>query len=79
MLVIKIELWPHGQEDKAKELAKAVIVNTTKNEDIKIGDYFAEFQITGVKGSRPGEVKKHARLTEPVWTLLRKCLEAAGY
>jgi len=79
MLVIKIELWPWGQEHQAKQLAKAVIVNTTKNENPEIGDYFAEFITEGNKSSRPGEVKGHARMTEPVWTLLRKALEAAGY
>ena len=101
MLVIKIELHPHGRSDRARELGRMTIVNVGGSDEI--GDYeikardsrrighpaalvagggiLAESSIHDVLDApdRTGRVTGHARLTEPVWSLLAKALGAIGF
>lgn len=39
MIVVKIELWPHGDETKRKDLGYAAIALNAVSEDRKIGNY----------------------------------------
>jgi hypothetical protein len=81
MLVIKIELWPYGDETKAKELARMDLWNdgTLLGE---LGNYEASSVIHespwGEMQRRGGKVLKHNR-HHYVWSLVAKMLKAMGY
>lgn len=79
MLVIKIELWPHGQEDQAQTLGLARIFNDGTGTRT-IGNYVFEMFRRNAKfptgDSRPqtvlkrGVVRGFPRLRESCWKLL---------
>jgi hypothetical protein len=70
MLVVKIELWPHGQEDKAKEIGRMRIANIKGDRDI------ADYQV--VMDGQQGQVLGHAR-SLPVWCLVNRALSELGF
>jgi hypothetical protein len=86
VLVIKIELHPFGQGGKhVRELGRMVIANvggTDESGDYEVRaallprgaqhDAWREPQLTGT-------VTGHARLAEPVWSLLAKALHSIGF
>ena len=77
MLVVKIELWPGGWEDRKKEIGRLVIVNDgsgTKNR----GNYRTLLMRRGTKNTvlREGRVGNHSRLSKSVWNLVHKALES---
>jgi len=78
MLVIKLELWPYGNQYKARELGRMYVINVSKHDDLNVGDYSVEVTTQDAE-PKFTEVKNHPRLTAPVWTLIKKALDHAGY
>ena len=39
MIVVKVELWPKGHEEKAIELARMFLANDGTSKDPKLGHY----------------------------------------
>lgn len=83
MIVVKLELWPGGDESRAQDLGKAIIGNESNLADIS--DY-SVYLLTGAKYSRnpgtiwrTGEVKGFPRTSYQVgpWELLFLALESA--
>lgn len=81
MLVVKIEIWPWGQEDKAQEIGRCTIANTTADAlSIAAGDYLARFHdVEGQKFPPPPDasVTGWPRLERGPWELLHELLGRA--
>lgn len=78
MIVVKVELWPHGDARKAKELTRMAIANDASGDSL-YGNYDVvvhnnqQFR----KGVwRTGQVKGHDRSISP-WYLVRSALDSA--
>lgn len=90
MIVVKVELWPRGRGDRAKELARMYIANdgegtsTHGNYDVAVmrrGEHRAPWEIGGggnpiAKALRTGRVENHARKALHVLQLVRRAIEA---
>lgn len=79
MLVIKIEVWPHGSEYNKKLLGTCKIVNNG-NGTKEFGQYdceFESFQNELRTHLHRSQVKNHERYEESVWVLLMKAIAAA--
>jgi hypothetical protein len=88
MLVVKIELWPHGFGDEyVRTIATMVIAN--KGGSSELGDYQVATAADGsqpkdphalfARSDRRGEVLGHPRLKAHVWNLVAKALRALGH
>lgn len=71
MLVIKIELWPYGDQSKSKILGTSLICNDGTG-DKETGNYYAVFKDD--KEERKCEVKGFPRLKLNAFDLLYRCL-----
>lgn len=82
MIVIKIELWPYGIEDKAREISRAYIVNdieTSHRTKGKFKSYNASFlKPNAQKVWKKGKADKVHRTKKNVWDILYLCLRSAG-
>jgi hypothetical protein len=79
MIVVKVDLHS-AITGKRSELARAHIYNDGTSDKPTRGHYEARFLRRGsARIQRMVRVENHPRLSAPVWTLLRKALEAAGY
>jgi hypothetical protein len=84
MIVIKIELWPHGDESKCREIGRAIIANiggtpefgVYQAELLKSAEY-ANSQNVGAVYKR-GIVEGFSRKSGSPWRLLKLALEACG-
>jgi len=82
MLVIKVELWPHGRGgDHVRQLGQLVIANVGGTHELGtyqvcIGYPHEDPHFTLRQPTREGEVRGHKRLTASVWTLVAKALGA---
>lgn len=91
MIVIKVELWPRGFEEKKKELSRMYIANTGTNPDPSLGNYKVALMKKGTKNppwkigdgsnelSKPfriGNVDEHPRIKQHVMHLVRKAIDA---
>lgn len=81
MLMIRVELWPHGEHQLARTLATLRIWNDgTGTADV--GNYKFNCHIApsswGPEEMREGAVTKHDRKLS-VWTLIGKAIRKAGY
>ncbi len=80
MLVIKIELWPGGDEGRAELLTTARIVNImTHSERPNRGNYVVRLNGQGPNKTalwRTGQVDNFPRLSQGPWELLRRALNA---
>lgn len=86
MIVVKIEMWPLGDESKKRELGRTYIYNA--GGDRKRGDYEArvcrkgktDYTLnelhTGEGFTRTGRVENYPRLSYNVWRLVLKALRA---
>lgn len=72
MLVIKVELWPFGDESKKREIAAAEIWNTGTG-TIDKGNYDSSF-FSDRHGEFYAQLNDHDR-TENVWKLISKLIE----
>jgi hypothetical protein len=79
MLVVKIELWPHGDESRARELGRMLISNRGDHPNRpKRGNYRVRLLRRGSKTAvtREATVEDYPRQSYPVWTLVKRALEA---
>ena len=79
MIVVKVELWPYGFEERKKLLCQATIANDGTGTKTR-GNY--RVKLSGQKRNakktwRTAEVKEYARKSYNVWYLVRKALEEA--
>lgn len=90
MIVVKVEMWPGGDESRAQEFARATITNqvrTTVESGGKLGDYAVK--LSGGIWGRPecakriwkmGKVSGFDRVHRGVWDLLFLALRSTvGY
>jgi len=80
MIVIKVELWPFGEESKKRDIARAVIGNDGTG-SYDMGNYDARFYtIASTNGVESilwqSRVVKFSR-KETVWSLIKQALK--GY
>jgi len=92
MLVIKIEIWPLGSKDKAREIARAYISNDgvqTEETNGEFGSYNAYFMKNSRSGKQRDRHKKSDiwkigraenvnRIKRGVWDILYLCLKSIG-
>lgn len=62
MVVVKVELWPGGDESQARMIGVAKIVNDNTGDD-RTGNYNVELSHSGKYFGRPG-VWKRGRVTD---------------
>ena len=76
MIVIKIEMWPKGDEKLKRSLGKAIICNDGKGTLTK-GNYKCIFYKKGRSGKvyKETNVKLFPRKRLLVWDLLYRCLK----
>lgn len=74
MLAIKIELWPYGDQSKAKVLGMCMIANDGTG-DQETGNYYAIFKDD--KCEKKSEVKSFPRLRLNAFDLLFRALRGA--
>lgn len=70
MLVVKIELWPHGAEKNKKQLHQIVIINTLKN---KRRPEYGDYIVNDEKGNNI-EITNHLR-SNGAMSLVKLALE----
>ncbi len=83
MVVVKIELWPGGDQSKARTLGMAMITNDGSG-DVATGSYDVELSHSGRYFGRPGcwrrgEVKNHDRQLSPYHLVLSALRAALGW
>jgi hypothetical protein len=85
VLVIRVELWPGGDERRKRELALMTIANDGTG-DIKTGNYVGSVFRKGALAEdctkrplRSAEVKGYKRLNLHVWNLVARMLGNMGY
>lgn len=83
MLVVKIELWPFGQEEKAEEIGRMYVSNDGSGTR-KRGNYDAEVcrkgtterPASGGTATRTGRVEDYPRQSYNVWRLVTRALKS---
>lgn len=68
MLVVKVELWPGGDENQAVEIGRAAIANLNPSFDV------ADYLVVGLdqRGLRVERVVRRHRSDHGVWALLSR-------
>jgi hypothetical protein len=86
MIVLKLEMWPHGNEDKKYEIGRTYIYNSGGTN--KRGDYEArvcrkgkpDFKLDDLRSgkgfARRGSITDYPRLSYNVWRLIIRALKA---
>lgn len=76
MLVVKVEVWPFGDKDQARQLGEARIALQSVTPD-NHGSY--SYTLNGPKkaGWRHGRVEGHHRTKRGIWDLLYRVLRHA--
>lgn len=85
MIVVKIELWPWGNEERMREIGRMFIANTGQDRVPDRGDYTGAVSMDcpspvdpeGPSPTRSGEVKDYPRLSYNVWRLITRMLLSA--
>lgn len=87
MIVIKLEMWPGGDESEMYPLGRAYIDNISPDySDPRRGDYrvricrkghYNYMSVSRGKYLRRGEVHDYPRLSYSVWRLIIRALRAA--
>lgn len=87
MIVVKIEMWPKGDETKKREIGRTYIFNAGGS--LRRGDYEVRVcrknnfdttvrELHSGKGfTRTGRVEDYPRLSYNVWRLIARALKAA--
>ena len=75
MVVVKIELWPYGIKERAREIGRLNIVNDGSG-DTRIGHYKVEVKHGGIFSGKEGNwktgvVKNHKRILSPYHLVYR--------
>jgi hypothetical protein len=81
MIVVKIELWPHGYESKKVEIGRMTITNRGDSDNPKRGNYTVQVMRRGTVDTvqRVGEVLNYARRTYPIWELVARALKSVSH
>ena len=76
MIVIRIELWPHGDMSKARILGTGIIANTGQGTN-EVGQYKAFFDSMGPSGPqhREARIGRFKRQEKDSWELLYLALK----
>ena len=83
MVVIKIELWPKGNENKAREIGRMRVINDGTG-NAQLGNYSVEMDHAGIyygKRKNPwktGKVKQHFRMMSPYHLLAKAVASCIG-
>lgn len=79
MIVIKVELWPGGNEARAQEIARGRIANDGTG-TLASGNYRAAFtsEVSADRYLRKADIQNFPRRRKNVWELIRRALEAAN-
>lgn len=82
MVVVRIELWPGGDESKARSLGTATITNNASGNDVN-GNYDVALSHSGIYIDRPGvwrtgKVIGHCRDLSPYHLVAKALANAAG-
>jgi hypothetical protein len=83
VVVVKIELWPHGDSSKAKQIGQVNIALETVTQTEEIGDYSVELLHAGMYWGRPGNWKTgrltgHRRMLSPYHLVMRAIAACIG-
>jgi hypothetical protein len=78
VIVIRVEIWPHGIEAAKREIGIATIANDGTGTD-EIGHYRASFALVGPRRrwTRASRVVDFKRLQKNIWALIREALNNA--
>ncbi len=88
MIVVKLELWPLGDESRRRELGRTYVWNDGRSANPKRGDYGVAVArrghagpwrdvVRGSKAQRRGAVTDYPRLSYSVWRLIIRALKSA--
>lgn len=72
MLIVKVELWPFGNEDEKEEIASAKIWNTGTG-TLKSGNYNSIFN-SNLHGQFSSQLNNHNR-NKNVWNLISNLIQ----
>lgn len=77
MIIVKVELWPWGQESKAKEIGRMTIANDGTSNSSKRGNYNVKIMRRGTTNTviKQKRVEDYPRLSYSIWELVRRALE----
>lgn len=74
MIVVKVELWPHGHADQRRELGQGIIFNDLSG-SWEQGNYRFSFSSPEDDSYvRAGNLQDFPRTRRNAWELLRRCL-----
>lgn len=77
MLVLKLEIWPGGDESQAEELGRMTVALIRKSDDGKLGDYEVEI-CDKEKQVVKTWVDSHQRTRHGAWELIRLAFAGIG-
>ena len=81
MIVIKLEMWPRGDESKKYPLGQAYVWNDGTVSDRSRGNYGVavcrKVSTDRLKPLRRGEVSNYPRLSYNIWRLILRALMSA--
>lgn len=87
MITVKVEMWPGGDESRAREIGRMYIANV--GGDAQRGDYAVAvcrrgtdaipqpIDPKGPKATRAGQVTRYPRLAYNMWRLITRALRAS--
>jgi len=83
MVVVKIELWPHGNASQAKQIGQVNIALDPQTSSEEIGNYSVELLHAGIYWGRPGNwktgrVSNHRRMLSPYHLVMRAIAACIG-
>lgn len=81
MLRVTIEIVPYGMEEYKRPLAKCEIWNekqSATNPELADYGFRLEDDRWGKKTIKEGRIRRHNRVRDPVWSLVRKVIRRAG-
>jgi hypothetical protein len=74
MIVVKVELWPHGNQSRARELGALIIANDATGTPER-GNY--RFSFSKLRGKvHAGTVRGFPRKSYSVFRLIKLCLNS---
>lgn len=80
MIVVKVELWPKGDESRKEEIGRMTISNdvTTTLRSPDRGSYNVKLMRRGTadKVQKTTRVEDYPRRSYPVWVLIKRALDS---
>lgn len=79
MIVVKVELWPGGREERKREIGRMTLANDCRTTitDPNRGSYNVKLMRRGTtdKVQKTTRVEDYPRKSYPVWELVRRALD----